>query len=506
MIRTLLDPVTQGGDTPEQVARSRAYAEMLMRQSQRPVGHWTQGVANIMNSVLGGYTDFKANEAETTGKKQAMDAVISALTGQPTTQAPTQRAEAPMPKSTGAFDPADTEMQAGLMTPTKYQPEVLSAAQEHKVDPLMLARVLKQESNFNPNAVSPKGASGIAQFMPATAQQRGVNPLDPQSAIPGAAKYLSELTTKFGDPRLGAAAYNWGQGNVARVGGDISRMPAETRNYVERVVPQGASEVTPSQQGAGYNAPDRAALAQVLGNPWTPPGAQQAVLQKLLPKESTWGVIADRDGEKTYGWINPASRSVEAVQGIPVSSQPETVTSPDGKQIPIPPGVDRKAFKKGITDATVDAATGKFTEGQGKALQFANRMDASESVTQKFEAEGTKLGNKTADYLPFGNFAKTSEAKQFDTAKRNFVTALLRKESGALISPDEFNRYDKEFFPQPGDDATVIRQKRDMRKLAIESMKKEAGPAYKNLQKGAPQGVDAKIWDAMTPEEKALWN
>lgn len=102
----------------------------------------------------------------------------------------------------------------------------------------LLARVLYQESRFRPDIVngatrSPVGALGIAQFMPATARELGVDPLDPDQAIDAAGRYLRRLYDRFGDWSLALAAYNWGQGNVARRG--LGAAPAETRNYVAEI-------------------------------------------------------------------------------------------------------------------------------------------------------------------------------------------------------------------------------------------------------------------------------
>jgi soluble lytic murein transglycosylase-like protein len=90
-----------------------------------------------------------------------------------------------------------------------------------------------QESGFNSSAVSPAGAQGLMQFMPATAAGLGVNAMDPASAIDGAARYLSSLTKQFGSTQLALAAYNAGPGTVSRYGG----IPpyAETQNYVSAV-------------------------------------------------------------------------------------------------------------------------------------------------------------------------------------------------------------------------------------------------------------------------------
>ena len=108
------------------------------------------------------------------------------------------------------------------------------AASRHGVEASLLAAVASQESGFNSKAVSPAGATGLMQFMPATAAGLGVNPHDPTSAIDGAARYLSSLTKQFGSTDLALAAYNAGPGTVSRYGG-IPPYP-ETQKYVRSVL------------------------------------------------------------------------------------------------------------------------------------------------------------------------------------------------------------------------------------------------------------------------------
>jgi soluble lytic murein transglycosylase-like protein len=114
-----------------------------------------------------------------------------------------------------------------------------NAAADRGVPADLLARVLWQESRFRPDIIngttrSSAGAVGIAQFMPATADDLGIDPLDPAQAIDGAARYLAQLHRMFGNWREALAAYNWGMGNVSRRG--IANAPAETREYVASIM------------------------------------------------------------------------------------------------------------------------------------------------------------------------------------------------------------------------------------------------------------------------------
>ncbi|MER9233502.1 lytic transglycosylase domain-containing protein [Mesorhizobium sp. M0622] len=107
------------------------------------------------------------------------------------------------------------------------------------------ARLIWKESRFDPNAVSPVGAEGIAQFMPGTAKIRGLtNSFDIEQAIPASAKYLAELKTGFGNLGLAAAAYNAGETRVSRWLNSGGFLPMETESYVLDVMGEPADRFT----------------------------------------------------------------------------------------------------------------------------------------------------------------------------------------------------------------------------------------------------------------------
>ena len=117
-----------------------------------------------------------------------------------------------------------------------YEAVIQKMAARYKVEPALIKAVIKAESNFDPSALSRKGAIGLMQLMPATAVNLKVSdPYNPHQNIEGGAKYLRTLTGLFGsDLKLVIAAYNAGENAVIKYGRNIPPYK-ETRDYVKRV-------------------------------------------------------------------------------------------------------------------------------------------------------------------------------------------------------------------------------------------------------------------------------
>lgn len=129
---------------------------------------------------------------------------------------------------------ADTARHAAGV-PARYAATVASLSARYDLSPALIEALVWQESRWRENAVSPVGARGLAQLMPGTARDLGVNPNDPHANLEGGARYLREQLNRFdGDLERALAAYNAGPGRVIRAGG-IPRI-RETQAYVAAIM------------------------------------------------------------------------------------------------------------------------------------------------------------------------------------------------------------------------------------------------------------------------------
>ncbi|MBB3773959.1 hypothetical protein FHS55_004605 [Angulomicrobium tetraedrale] len=175
------------------------------------------------------------------------------------------------------------------------------AAGRHALPVEFFTRLIWRESAFRAGAVSPKGAQGIAQFMPGTAAERGLaNPFDPEAALPASAALLAELRERFGNLGLAAAAYNAGPARIERWLSGQGGLPLETQDYLIFITGRAAEEWATERTGPA--AANEAAAGRVAAGERTP-GA--AVLSSATPASAAAPAIASMPETKSA--LAPAS-------------------------------------------------------------------------------------------------------------------------------------------------------------------------------------------------------
>jgi len=162
----------------------------------------------------------------------------------------------PTPRTYG-FRPRSA---SAVVPPAEIHNLVKQTAKRFEIDPQLVHAIIQVESEYNPDAVSRKGAMGLMQLIPSTAQRFGVaNPFDPRQNIEGGVSYLKYLLELFrGDLSLSLAAYNAGENSVLRSGGIPSL--SETREYVQKVTGLYSSGSTASDGKPKPKEPDKAPI------------------------------------------------------------------------------------------------------------------------------------------------------------------------------------------------------------------------------------------------------
>ncbi|MCY1237536.1 hypothetical protein D9M72_502380 [compost metagenome] len=149
----------------------------------------------------------------------------------------------------------------------------------------------------------------------------------------------------------------------------------------------------------------------------------------------------------------------------------------------------------GNADPNTPRGKNTLNDTQAKALQFGSRMQASEGILDRLAATGVNqpgLIKRGADAVGLGaaaNWTQSAEQQQVEQAQRDFINAALRRESGAAIADSEFANARQQYFPQPGDSAEVIAQKKLNRELATRGILAEVPDSDRRLLQ--VRGADA---------------
>jgi len=123
----------------------------------------------------------------------------------------------------------------------------------------------------------------------------------------------------------------------------------------------------------------------------------------------------------------------------------------------------------------------QMTDAQSAAALYADRARSSDEILEKVEIQGKNYAGRALEKAPLGlgNYFQDPDYQKFEQARRDFINAILRRESGAVINAEEFVNAEKQYFPAPGDSEEVIKQKRENRRIAIEGLSRSAGRTYK---------------------------
>jgi hypothetical protein len=446
------------GETPESIARKREIALAMMPQgTPRDIG---EGLNAIGDALLARGLYKKAGRAEAEGMagapKFGFDPVMSALTR----QSPASSGNSVM----AALDPK---------SPASVEERVGGRPYDRVRDALR-----RVESGNNPNAISPKGAVGVTQIMPDTAMDPGfgvptVFDIADQYGVPYAARdknsaiallknekinddlggrYFDAMANRFGgNLQQAAAAYNGGPGRLESVGGDIGRMPAETQAYVPAVT--GGQPQQAAQAGGGmfdqevYNQ----ALA-VLQHPFADPQSKAAAQAYV---------------EQTQKQADPKYQlEIQKLQKDVQDDGRPWYVRPDGSVDP----AYLEAQKAGRTQVNIDGGQ-KLTEGQAKDVAFLSRGSLANDALTNIEGALTQLDqNIAAQFGTVGSFYTSPEYKQAKNAAEDFLTVILRRDTGAAVTPQEFEYYGDIFLPGPNDDPATVAAKRKRRQDALDAI------------------------------------
>ena len=329
------------------------------------------------------------------------------------------------------------------------------------------------------------------------------------------------LNIREGMPEMGAAPTMSPGAVPPGMGGGVGQIG-------DQMQPQTTPTFAPTPTGGtpgGYSGAMQA-LGGLQGNEYAGRLAQQLAMMQMDQDQTAkmLGLKAQLDRQNSqYEWDNKPTTLGQGDRlirgGATVAENPK---GPEyGKDTPYPQNVhdqrvaEAAARKTGWTTVT-DPVTGKtyqvssdgqrapdpaalkeMTEGQSAAATFADRMSISAPVLESTSMEvATDPKMRALEFVPGGNYFMSPEYRQFSQAKRDFINAALRRESGAVISPSEFDNADLQYFPQPGDDPATVAQKLRNRATVVQGLMRAAGPSYK------PQGAGGGTGEPTEPVVK----
>ena len=293
----------------------------------------------------------------------------------------------------------------GRPVPHRLVCETLAdAAVDHNIPAPFLIRLIWQESRFNQNAVSPVGAQGVAQFMPATAAaMRLADPFNPLEAVRASAALLRELIGQFGNLGLAAAAYNAGPKRVQDWLAKRGNLPKETRDYVQHI-----TGVAPEHWKSKPTAPAIKVAAQV------PCQREAGLLAANGPEKIPLPPVANEQGispDKAVVAVASLSQKRRGAKSAPAANQPIQLASADQVQIKVAKTAAKPAELKLVKpepkfdSKSEPKASVKQAAAALKGAKSTKQPVSEKSVTKTVSAR-SKTDNATGKNVKVANAAK----------------------------------------------------------------------------------------------------
>jgi len=266
-------------------------------------------------------------------------------------------------------------------------------------------------------------------------------------------------------------------------------------------------------QGLPVGLPTKLAKTATIGEQ-TAQGQLGLAQRKFAFEQANPGFELKEDGDGNFFGVNKRTLQATPVTiggSAPAAAAPMAGVGMPGARTQAIPGMasvlDQQApapLANGQVGTPLKGKGAAMTESQSNATAYGMRMKEANAILENMAQQGVLrganleavplIGESLGKVLPSVLGGSSAAQQQVNQAKSNFITAVLRKESGAVISDSEFEREDKKYFPQVNDSPAVIKQKDNARKLAIKAIEVQAGPGAKNIQQLQPSvggGVDS---------------
>ena len=403
-----------------------------------------------------------------------------------------------------------------------YRQAARDAARRYGVPEDLFMRVIQQESGFQPDVTSPAGAYGLAQLMPGTAADLGVDPRDPLQNLAGGARYLRQQLDAFGDPALALAAYNAGPGRVRQYNG----IPPfeETQNYVRTILGGGEMPMNLTPTASRMQQPEQPrGLLEFMGVQRRDPSAEGETalpfyerprfadfmgglavgLNELRqqPSQAIPGIVAAgqerrrdaRQSNATASWLASQPNGAAYAQLIEAGSSPsdalaayleaarvgtkaprvETILTPEGGEVAVQWDENSNQWVPLNAPEGAVPRPPDRSEQENKLVLFGSLQSTTQPFIDQVETQydPSNIQDAAARSIPLvGNFFQSEVGQQYEAASRAWAEGALRLQTGAAATADEIQRTRDTYFARPGDTPNTIALKRDLRRAFTDTI------------------------------------